>query len=88
MNNRGEDNMENWINVLFTGLLSEETLEKVNEDFDSYKSILLSKLGLDSLATMSVVLNIESQFNKSINYETFDIEDIETLEKIETLLRR
>lgn len=80
--------MKNWINVLFTGLLSEETLEKVNEDFDSYKSIPLSKLGLDSLATMSVVLNIESQFNKSINYETFDIEDIETLEKIETLLRR
>ncbi|HDX9634231.1 phosphopantetheine-binding protein [Bacillus cereus group sp. MYBK108-2] len=79
--------MNKWVNQIFTGLLSEENIRKINKDFDSYKSIPLSKLGLDSLATMKIVLNIETQFNKTINYEEFNIEDIETLEKVEAFLK-
>lgn len=78
--------MNNWINTIFTGFLTDEMLAKINNDYDSYKNIPLTQLGLDSLATMGIVLKMESDFNKKIDYESFDIATIETLDNIEDFL--
>ncbi|EEM55803.1 MULTISPECIES: acyl carrier protein [Bacillus] len=76
-----------WIDTLFKNLLPATTIEEIKLDFDSVKDTPLTQLGLDSLSIMGLVMRLEDEFDFSIDYETFDIKSIETLSKIQSLLK-
>ncbi|WP_259418218.1 acyl carrier protein [Bacillus toyonensis] len=76
-----------WIDTLFENLLPATTIEEIKLDFDSVKDTPLTQLGLDSLSIMGLVMRLEDEFGFSIDYETFDIKSIETLSKIQNLLK-
>lgn len=74
--------MKEWIDKLFEGFLPEDTLAKLRADYDRYQDVPLNQLGLDSMATMGLVIRLEERFGVEIDYESFDIGALETLEKI------
>ncbi|MBJ8078357.1 acyl carrier protein [Bacillus cereus group sp. N12] len=76
-----------WIDTLFENLLPATTIEEIKLEFDSVKDTPLTQLGLDSLSIMGLVMRLEDEFDFSIDYETFDIKSIETLSKIQSLLK-
>lgn len=76
-----------WIRVLLGGLLPDETVQMVCGDYDKYKDVLLSQLGLDSMAVMGLVLKIETEFGREIDYEDFDLADVSTLSRAKEFLK-
>ena len=75
-----------WIRVLLTGLLPESTIKLVSDRYDEYKDVPLSQLGLESLAVMGLVLRIDSEFGKEIDFESFDLSDVSTLSRTRAYL--
>ena len=75
-----------WIRSLLSGLLPDQTVQMVCEDYDSYKDVPLSQLGLDSMAVMGLVLKIETEFGREVDYEAFDIADVSTLNRTKEYL--
>ena len=67
---------------VFNGFLKPERIKEIELDYEKYKSYTLTQLGVDSLAIMGLVLKIEELFNIEIDYETFSINDVDTLEKL------
>jgi acyl carrier protein len=75
-----------WIRSLLSGLLPEQTIQKVCDEYDEYKDVPLSELGLDSMAQMGLVINIEKAFGRQIDYEAFDLGDVSTLSRARDFL--
>ena len=73
---------QQWIRSLLDGLLPSQTVEMVCDRYDEYKDTLLSELGVDSMAQMGLVINIEKAFGREIDYETFDLADVSTLSRV------
>lgn len=73
---------------LFDGILPVSKLDEIADNYESYKDTPLIHLGVDSLATMGIVLRILNLFNIEIDFETFDINNVETLAKIEIFIKR
>lgn len=80
--------MNEWIGELLDGYLPTATIEKLRDDFDTYSDVPLVQLGLDSLATMALVIRLEERFGKRIDYATFDVSTIETIAEIRSYLNR
>lgn len=75
-----------WIHSILDGLLPNQTIEMVCDKYDEYKDTPLSELGVDSMALMALVINIEKAFGQEIDYEAFDLADVSTLGRIERFL--
>lgn len=73
----------NWVNELFEGLIEEDMINRIIEDFDGYKDVTIFELGVDSLDVMNLVLNIEEKYDKDINFDDFNIDTINTPQKIQ-----
>lgn len=76
------------IEKIFNGFLSNETIDKINLNYEKYKDVDLLNLGVDSLDIMGIVFSIEEHYKKEINFETFDIDEIKTLEKIKNFINK
>lgn len=74
------------INEVFSGIIEENVLNDIMNNPEEYQDISIQEIGVDSLATMEIVLRIEELCNIEINYDTFDIDDISTVGKILRLL--
>ncbi|WP_455444522.1 phosphopantetheine-binding protein [Streptococcus salivarius] len=74
------------INKVFSGIIEENVLNDIMNNSEEYQDISIQEIGVDSLATMEIVLRIEELCNIEINYDTFDIDDISTVGKILRLL--
>ena len=55
-----------WIHSMLDGLLPSQTIEMVCDEYDEYKDTPLSELGVDSMAQMALVINIENAFGREI----------------------
>jgi acyl carrier protein len=77
---------DQWIRSLFSGLLSDETIHLVCDHYDEYKDVQLSQLGLESLSLMALVIRVEEESGREIDYESFDIADVSTLSRTGKLL--
>lgn len=75
------------INKLLTNYIEKNDLEKIINNYEQYKSYTLLQLGIDSLDIMGLVLDMEKIYNIEIDFEKFDISDIETLEKMEKFIK-
>lgn len=81
--------MENdWISVALGGLLPEETIRAIIDDYESRKSQSLIDLGLDSMKIMGIIINLETSCDLSIDYESFDLDEIATLERLKSFIDR
>ncbi|AXJ13286.1 phosphopantetheine-binding protein [Streptococcus pluranimalium] len=74
------------INEVFSGIIEESILNGIINNPEEYQDISIKEIGVDSLATMEIVLRIEELCDIEINYDTFDIDDISTVGKILRLL--
>ena len=74
------------INKVFFVIIEENVLNDIMNNSEEYQDISIQEIGVDSLATMEIVLRIEELCNIEINYDTFDIDDISTVGKILRLL--
>jgi acyl carrier protein len=68
---------------LFDGFLTAAKIDEITKNYEKYKGIPITQLGVDSLAVMGLALRVQSMFHKNIDFEKFDVRDMETLEKIE-----
>ena len=75
-----------WVAAVMAGLISDETIDAIVNDFEAYKNLSLLDLGLSSMAVMGVVINIETQLGVAIDYETFDLANIATLARVRSFL--
>ncbi|MFJ4439512.1 phosphopantetheine-binding protein [Streptomyces sp. NPDC088923] len=75
-----------WVPELFTGFLTEDVIRRAVEDFTAQREIPLVQLGIDSMAVMGLVLNLESVFGLQIDYASFDIRTLATMGSIEDYL--
>lgn len=75
------------MNKLLTNYIEKNDLEKIINNYEQYKSYTLLQLGIDSLDIMGLVLDMEKIYNIEIDFEKFDISDIETLEKMEKFIK-
>lgn len=75
-----------WIHSMLDGLLPSQTIETIRDSYDEYKDTPLSDLGVDSMAQMALVINLERAFGREIDYEAFDLSEVSTLSRIEQLL--
>ena len=74
------------IREVFSGIIEDSVLNDILNKPEDYQNISIKEIGVDSLATMEIVLRIEELCHIEIDYETFDIDDISTVGKILTLL--
>ncbi|MGW7824495.1 phosphopantetheine-binding protein [Streptomyces puniciscabiei] len=70
-----------WIRSLLGGLMEDQTVQTLCDRYDEYKDVPLRQLGLESVGVMGLVLRMESEFGKEIDYEAFDLSDVSTLER-------
>jgi acyl carrier protein len=77
-----------WVNIVLGGLLSEPEIRAIVHDYESYKDRPLLHLGLDSMKTMGVIINMESKLGLRIDYEALDLAEIATLERIYSFIGR
>lgn len=75
-----------WIPRLFGGYLPDDVIAKVIGDYPAHRDVPLTQLGLDSMAVMGLVLNLEQIFGLQIDYATFDIATLRTMGSIEQYL--
>lgn len=78
--------MDDWIRRLLGGYLPDETITTVAADYEAYQHVPLRQLGLESVAVMGLVLNIESSFGRQIDYSAFDISVLDTLGRAKEFL--
>lgn len=78
--------MDDWVRRLLGGYLPDHTITAIEADYQAYEEIPLRRLGLDSIAVMGLVLNIESSFDRPVDYESFDISALETLRRAKEYL--
>lgn len=83
---RTDTTATHWVSKLLTGLIPDETITLINADYARYRSVLLTDLGLESLAVMGLVLRIENIFGCRVDYETFDLSQVMTLERVEAFI--
>ncbi|MFE7563233.1 acyl carrier protein [Kitasatospora sp. NPDC057500] len=75
-----------WIRTLFSGLLSEETVTLISDRYDDYRDAPLTQLGLESMAVMGLVVRMETEFGKEVDYEAFRLDDVSTLDRVKEFL--
>ncbi|WP_242292475.1 acyl carrier protein [Bacillus cereus group sp. BfR-BA-01441] len=78
--------MKNNLVDLLEGLMKDKMLDSVVRDYDKHKNQTLTSLGVDSLALIELVLRIETNFNVSIDYDELDMNDLETLSKLDNYI--
>lgn len=59
---------------------------KVESNFEKYKDMELTSLGVDSLSFFQVVLEIEETCNIELDYINLDIKQFSTLKKIDQFI--
>ena len=74
--------MGNFLDI-FRNLVSDEVLLMLENEFDKIADTNILELGIDSLATMEIVIRIEEIYNIEIDYDAFEVEYIETPRKIQ-----
>jgi thioesterase domain-containing protein len=79
--------MQTWIETLFTGLLPEPVITAAVDDYDTYRDVALTELGLESLAVMQVAIRMADLFGHEIDYDDFQFGSLRTLGTIESQLR-
>lgn len=67
---------------LFENLVDDDIVKAINDEFEKVADIKLSELGVDSLMVMEIVVRMEDMFNIEIDYDEFELKDIETPRKI------
>lgn len=75
------------VRKLFQGLMTDETLNKLESNLEEYIDCDITSLGIDSLVFMELVLRIEEISNEEIDFDTFDISSISTIRKILSMIR-
>lgn len=75
-----------WIRVLLTGLLPDGTIQLVEERYDEFKDVPLTQLGLESMAVMGLVVRFETEFGKEVDFESFNLSDVSTLDRVRSWL--
>lgn len=77
--------MKNDVIDLLHGLIPEDVLKKIENNFENYLCTPLNQLGFDSMSTISLVMKLEEQLQIEFDYEQFDpslINNIEGLLKL------
>ncbi|WEV44659.1 phosphopantetheine-binding protein [Streptococcaceae bacterium ESL0687] len=70
------------VKEIFRGFLSEATIEDIKENQETYEQTPIKNLGIDSLATMDLVLRIEDLVGREFDYDIFDIDDVSTVGRV------
>lgn len=78
--------MDDWISRLLEGYLPGDTIVTITNAYEEHQHVPLRQLGLESVAVMGLVLNIESSFGRQIDYGSFDISVLETLARAKEYL--
>lgn len=78
--------MNNKLYKIFNGLVSDDTLNSIINDFEKIADIDIMELGVDSLAIMELVFRIEELIETEIDYENFKIDEIRTPRRILSML--
>lgn len=79
-------NSTDWVNKLLSGFVADDKLARITSDFASYRDVPLAQLGVDSMAIMGLVLNLENVFGLQIDYAAFEVSALRTLSTIEHYL--
>ncbi|MFE3186554.1 alcohol dehydrogenase catalytic domain-containing protein [Streptomyces violascens] len=77
-----------WVNIALDGLLTETEIEEIIDNYESLQDRPLLHLGLDSMKTMGVILNMESKLGLEIDYEALDLAEISTLGRVRSFIDR
>ncbi|WP_017414118.1 hypothetical protein [Clostridium tunisiense] len=80
--------MNEMLQKVLHGVLAEEKITRIVEEYDKNKDVPLGVLGIDSLCMMGIVLNINNLIGGKINFDNFKFEDIETLSKIKLFIEK
>ncbi|MGN7415042.1 MULTISPECIES: acyl carrier protein [Paenibacillus] len=79
--------MKNNVMNLLHGLIPEDVLKEVENNFEQYICTPLNQLGFDSMSTISLVMKLEEQLQIEFDYEQFDPASISSIEGLLKLLR-
>ena len=71
---------------LLKDLVDEEILEKILNDYTNIKDTNIAELGVDSLNVMQIVIRMEDLYGIDIDYDSFEIDQISTPNKIKLFL--
>lgn len=63
---------------VFIGIVSDEILECIIDEFEEVADFSILQLGVDSLAIMKIIFRLEDILNIEVDYENFDIKQIST----------
>lgn len=63
---------------VFIGIVSDEILECIIDEFEEVADFNILQLGVDSLAIMKILFRLEDILNIEVDYENFDIKQIST----------
>lgn len=74
------------IQEIFNGLVPEPLIKDIIDNYEEYKNIPLTKLGIDSLVMIGILLEIDKLFNLKIDYENFDLNMMKTLQSLENFI--
>ncbi|MFI1074887.1 alcohol dehydrogenase catalytic domain-containing protein [Streptomyces puniciscabiei] len=77
-----------WVKVVLDGLLTEPEIQQITDNYETYQDRPLLHLGLDSMKTMGVILNMESKLGLKIDYEELDLAEISTLGRVRSFIDR
>jgi len=70
--------MKNKLYKVFNGIISQESMNLIINDFKEVADTDIQDLGVDSLAIMELLFRIEELLQIEIDYESFKIEQIKT----------
>lgn len=73
---------DNWLHEILFPCLSHENISEIEANFEKYKDKPLSELGIDSLNTFSIILNIEKFTKQEIDILNVDGKSFSSLKKI------
>lgn len=67
---------------IFEGFLEDNKISTLLNEYNNVKDLPLQQIGIDSLSLMGIVINISNFYQLEIDFEKFNIEDINSLDKI------
>lgn len=76
------------IRTLLTGLADAAVVTAVLEDGAAYGGTPVVELGVDSLAVMELVCRIETLAGRELDWDTFELREVATLDAVADLLLR
>ena len=81
-----QQNSADWVADVFDRFLPDATIARITSNYPDYRDAPLAQLGVDSMSIMGLVLKMQSVYDITIDFASFDIAILATLGSMEDYL--